>query len=85
MACLHRYERSSQKSFFLVVIGVVLFISSENILAYLKFNQIKVQLGSFAVMSTYYGAQFFIMHGALAQSATVGESRKENESKGKQN
>ena len=83
MACLHRYERSSRKSFFLVVIGVFLFISSENILAYLKFNQIKAQLGSFTVMSTYYGAQFFIMHGALAQKATVDENRKKNE--GKQN
>lgn len=65
---LSRYEYSSRPSFFFVLIGVVLFAVSDNLLAFLKFNEIKTNLGRFVIMLTYYGAQYFIMHGALHQS-----------------
>ena len=51
-----------------MIIGVVLFSVSDNLLAFLKFNHYKTDLGRFAIMLTYYGAQYFIMHGALHQS-----------------
>lgn len=65
---LKRYEISSRPSFFFILIGVSLFSVSDNLLAYLKFNAIKTDLGRAVIMFTYYGAQYFIMHGALHQS-----------------
>lgn len=40
---------------------------SDNLLAFLKFNEIKTDEGRAIIMLTYYGAQYFIMHGALHQ------------------
>lgn len=68
MITLNRYEISSRPSFFFILIGVVLFSVSDNLLGFLKFNAIKTDLGRFFIMLTYYGAQYFIMHGALHQS-----------------
>ena len=45
-----------------------LFAVSDNLLAFLKFNGIKTDSGRFLIMLTYYGSQYFIMHGALHQS-----------------
>ena len=45
-----------------------LFAVSDNMLAFFKFNQIKTDSGRFLIMLTYYGSQYFIMHGALHQS-----------------
>ena len=47
---------------------MVLFSVSDNMLAFLKFNAIKTDLGRSIIMLTYYSAQYFIMHGALHQS-----------------
>jgi hypothetical protein len=47
------------------------FVISDNLLAFLKFNAIKTDLGRAIIMLTYYGAQYFIMHGALHQSNLV--------------
>ena len=68
IACLARYEYASRPSFYFVIIGVVLFSISDNLLAFLKFNAYKTNLGRFVIMLMYYGAQYFIMHGALHQS-----------------
>lgn len=65
---LQRYETSNKPSFFFILIGVSLFTVSDNLLGFLKFNAIKTDLGRFFIMLTYYGAQYFIMHGALHQS-----------------
>ena len=65
---IYRYEIASRPSFYFILIGVVLFSISDNMLAFLKFNGYKTNLGRFAIMFTYYGAQYFIMHGALHQS-----------------
>ena len=68
MITLKRYETSSRPSFFFILIGVVLFAVSDNLLAFLKFNAFKTDLGRAVIMFTYYGGQYFIMHGALHQS-----------------
>lgn len=65
---LARYEYACRPSFFFIMIGVGLFAVSDNLLGFLKFNAIKTDLGRFVIMLTYYGAQYFIMHGALHQS-----------------
>jgi len=68
IACLARYEHASRPSFYFIIIGVVLFSISDNLLAFLKFNSYKTNLGRFVIMLMYYGAQYFIMHGSLHQS-----------------
>jgi len=50
------------------MIGVGLFAVSDGLLAFLKFNAIKTDLGRFFIMLSYYGSQYFIMHGSLHQS-----------------
>ena len=68
IAALSRYEITGNSSFYFTLIGVVLFSISDNLLAFLKFNGIKSDLGRSIIMLTYYSAQYFIMHGALHQS-----------------
>jgi len=65
---LWRYEKTARSSFYFILIGASLFAISDNLLAYLKFNTIKTDLGRGIIMITYYSAQYFIMHGALHQS-----------------
>jgi len=65
---LWRYEQTTRSSFYFILIGASLFAISDNLLAYLKFNTIKTDLGRGIIMITYYSAQYFIMHGALHQS-----------------
>lgn len=68
MQAFWRYERTTPSSYYFHLIGVVLFAISDNILAFLKFNGIPSDLGRGVIMLTYYGAQYFIMHGSLHQS-----------------
>jgi hypothetical protein len=68
MMALARYEITNRSSFYFIMIGVGLFAISDNLLAFLKFNAIKTDLGRFFIMLTYYSSQYFIMHGALHQS-----------------
>jgi uncharacterized membrane protein YhhN len=63
-----RYEKTTPSSYNFVVLGAVLFGISDNLLAFLKFNQIQSDLGRLVIMFTYFGAQYFIMHGVLHQS-----------------
>lgn len=65
---LSRYEISNRSSFYFIMIGVGLFAVSDSLLAFLKFNAINTDLGRLMIMLTYYGSQYFIMHGALHQS-----------------
>lgn len=65
---LSRYEITTPNSFYFTMIGVILFAVSDNVFGYLKFNQIKTDIGRAFVMLTYYSAQYFIMHGSLHQS-----------------
>lgn len=81
MNCLARYERTVNSSFYFVVLGIVLFTVSDNLLGFLKFNQIKTDLGRAVIMLTYYSAQYFLMHGALHQSNLVFEINKYQDAK----
>jgi uncharacterized membrane protein YhhN len=66
MVTLARYETTSEQSFNSILYGVLLFAISDNILGFLKFNHIRTDVGRCVIMLTYYGAQFFIMKGAIA-------------------
>lgn len=68
IVALSRYEITSRSSFWFTIIGIGLFAISDNLLGFLKFNEIKTDVGRAVIMFTYYGAQYFIMHGALHQS-----------------
>ena len=68
ITAISRYEITNRSSFWFILIGVGLFAVSDTLLAFLKFNAIKTDFGRFAIMLTYYGSQYFIMHGALHQS-----------------
>ena len=68
IVALSRYEHTTKSAFYFTLIGVGLFAVSDNILAFLKFNEIKTDLGRCIIMFTYYGSQYFIVHGALHQS-----------------
>lgn len=68
ITALSRYEISNRSSFYFIMIGVGMFAVSDSLLAFLKFNAIKTDLGRFMIMLTYFGSQYFIMHGALHQS-----------------
>ena len=68
LTALYRYEISNGSSFHFIMTGVGLFIASDSLLAFFKFNAIKTDLGRFFIMLTYYGSQYFIMHGSLHQS-----------------
>jgi hypothetical protein len=85
VSCLARYERTVNSSFYFVLIGIILFSLSDNLLGFLKFNHIKTDVGRSVIMITYYGAQYFIMHGALHQSNLVYEMNKHHDSKNRSN
>jgi uncharacterized membrane protein YhhN len=65
-SALQRYGYTNNRSYYLTVLGALLFAISDNILAYFKFNNIKSIWGQVAVMITYYFGQYFIMHGMIA-------------------
>lgn len=81
MNCLARYEQTVNSSFYFVVLGILLFTVSDNLLGFLKFNEIKTDLGRAVIMITYYSAQYFLMHGALHQSNLIFEINKYQEGK----
>jgi uncharacterized membrane protein YhhN len=59
---LNRWERSSRKSFYLVFMGALLFVSSDLILAFNKFHDPIFWAGVW-IMMTYIGAQYLIARG----------------------
>lgn len=70
-----RYKATTRESYWLVIFGVVLFGISDNLLAFLKFNDISSDIGRVLVMVTYYGSQYLITYGnllPLSQPSLVG-------------
>jgi len=59
-----RYGKTNLKSFNWVLIGAILFIVSDAILAYNKFVE-RMEIGDLLVMTTYMLAQFFITIGTV--------------------
>jgi alkenylglycerophosphocholine/alkenylglycerophosphoethanolamine hydrolase len=54
----------------MVLVGSILFAISDNTLATLKFKGIKTNWGKVVIMTTYYLAQYLIMHGAIRHNDT---------------
>lgn len=67
-SALKRYENTTPYSFGFVIVGSLLFALSDNLLALLKFNEIKTNIGRCIIMLTYYAGQYLIMHGSLHHS-----------------
>ncbi len=63
MAISASLRTNTDASFWLVLIGALLFGVSDNTLAYFKFNEIKSQSASAFIMATYYTAQCLINEG----------------------
>jgi len=63
MAAL-RYGKTNTKSFAWVLVGAILFMISDSILAYNKFVE-RVEIGDLLIMATYMLAQFFIAMGTV--------------------
>jgi uncharacterized membrane protein YhhN len=59
-----RKDKTTSASFKCAILGSVLFMASDNILATLKFHNYKTVWGQIIVMATYYLGQFFITMGA---------------------
>lgn len=65
---VRRYQITTPYSFGFIVIGAILFGLSDNLLAMLKFNEIKSNVGRGFVMLLYYSGQYLLMHGAMHHS-----------------
>ena len=70
MVCsaMKRYENTTPYSFGFVIAGSLLFALSDNLLGFLKLNEIKTDVGRMMIMLTYYAGQYLIMHGSLHHS-----------------
>lgn len=64
LKALLRFGRTNQRSFWLVFIGAMLFMTSDSILAVNKFL-VPVNYAGVLIMSTYMLAQFFIIQGVI--------------------
>ena len=65
---INRYEKTTPYSYWFMAVGAVLFGLSDNLLGYLKFNNIPSDLGRAGVMLLYYSGQYLLMHGAMHHS-----------------
>ncbi len=63
MAAL-RYGKTNSKSFAWVLLGAILFVTSDSILAYNKFVE-RLEIGDLLIMITYMLAQFLIAMGTV--------------------
>ena len=61
---LFRYGRTNSQSFWIVFAGALLFMSSDTLLAFNKFQN-PIPAGSFLIMLTYIAAQYLIVEGIL--------------------
>ena len=72
LAALDRYGAVSPKSFWKVLIGALLFILSDSLIAYSRFGQeiVEISLPGFWIMLTYILAQFLIITGWMGRNST---------------
>ena len=70
MVCssIKRYEFTTPYSLGFVIAGSLLFAISDNLLGFLKFNEIKSDFARMIIMLSYYAGQYLIMHGGLHHS-----------------
>jgi len=70
LSALNRFGKVSQRSFFDVFLGAILFILSDSLLAINKFYM-PFALASFLIMVTYIAAQFFIVKGMIDEAVEM--------------
>jgi uncharacterized membrane protein YhhN len=68
MAIAASLRSNTDASFWLVLIGALLFGISDNALAFFKFNKIHSEAGAAFIMATYYTAQCLISEGIRVRS-----------------
>lgn len=66
LAAINRYGRVGQQSFWWILIGALLFVSSDTIIGLNKFYQ-PLPMAGVGIMTTYCLAQYLIVLGALKQ------------------
>lgn len=64
IAAMNRYKRVNTLSFWLVMIGGLLFMVSDTLIAFDRFNN-RIENAGIYIMSTYIIAQFLIVQGTL--------------------
>ena len=65
-SALNREKKVNRQSYILVLVGAILFVISDSIIAIDKFRY-HFALSGIAIMSTYVTAQYFIAIGCLKQ------------------
>jgi len=66
IAALNRYKKVNDRSFWLVMLGALLFLISDSILAINKFDHLINNAGVY-IMFTYLLAQYLIVQGTLSR------------------
>jgi len=66
MMALNRSGRVGAMSFKLVFVGSLLFLLSDSMIAFNKFNS-DIPLAGFLIMITYVAAQYLIMRGLILE------------------
>lgn len=76
LAALDRYGAVSSRSFWMVLIGALLFIISDSLIAFSRFGQeiVEISLPGFWIMLTYILAQFLIIMGWMDKDVLQNES-----------
>lgn len=69
-AALNRYKKVNTNSFWLIMIGALLFMLSDSIIAFNKFDH-HIENARIYIMITYIVAQFLIVRGTLRRLAEV--------------
>ena len=63
---MNRYGKVNHSSYTWIVMGAVLFVASDSLLAINKFHH-AIEYSRYFIMLTYMGAQYFIVRGAVRQ------------------
>ncbi|MCB8998873.1 MAG: lysoplasmalogenase [Bacteroidales bacterium] len=74
LAALNRYGKVNGLSYILVVIGALLFVFSDSLIAITKF-QMKISFAGVIIMLTYVLAQYLIVLGCIRQSVISDNSK----------
>jgi len=73
LAALNRYGKVNGLSYILVVLGAILFVASDSLIAVTKFHT-KIDFGGVIIMITYVAAQYLIVLGCLRQDIILSQN-----------
>jgi uncharacterized membrane protein YhhN len=63
ISSLYRLDGTKSYGYKEAIIGAMLFMISDNLIAIFKFNGMQTSMGDFSIMLFYYGGQFLILKG----------------------